>query len=162
MISKYLNISKKYISFKKYSTTTSKKFARCFTAEKDSKIDSLETFQSSYISSSDNVNTENGIKAHKPDGWITLDEFKQRRHNLAARIIQFFKQTLNASKQFESIHRHVLLIPASERLFMAGKVPYFYRQNADFRYFTGHLLPDAALLMDIEHDGTQVIFRYIK
>ena len=88
---------------------------------------------------------------HKPDGWITLAEFKYRRKCLAKEIFQFSNQFLSKSKaSHATIRRNLLVIPASERQYMVGKIPYFYRQSTDFRYLTGHLAPDAALLIDVE------------
>ena len=161
MLSKYSRIIIKCGRITKYSTTTSRKFERSIAAQKDGKIDSVGKFQSECVSSFDDSNNEKAVETHKPDGWISLNEFQQRRYNLASKLIQTFKQSLTASQQqTPNIHRHVLLIPASEKQFMVGKIPYFYRQATDFRYLTGHLLPDAALLMNIEHSGTQVIYLY--
>ena len=159
MLSKYSSISIKCGRIKKFSTTNCRNFERCPTAQKEGNIDSVGKFQSGCVSSLHDSKKEKDVETHKPDGWISLNEFQQRRYNLASRIVQTFKQSITASQQqTANIHRHVLLIPASERQFMVGKVPYFYRQATDFRYLTGHLLPDAALLIDIQHGGTQVIF----
>ena len=50
MLSKSINISIKCGVIKKYSTTNSKNFERCFTAQKEGKIDDRSTFQSDYVS----------------------------------------------------------------------------------------------------------------
>ena len=93
---------------------------------------------------------------HKPDGFISITEFKQRRRDLASRIINFYRNSTNLSQQVSNVHRHLLIVPASERQYMVGKIPYFYRQATDFRYLTGHLVPDAALVLDIEHENAKV------
>ena len=91
---------------------------------------------------------------HQPDGWITLAEFKYRRKCLAEEISQVSNQFLSCPKaRHATIRRNLLVIPASERQYMVGKIPYFYRQSTDFRYLTGHLAPDAALLIDMESTG---------
>ena len=94
-------------------------------------------------------------KFHKPDGCINLYEFKRRRKNLASEIIKFYEKSTDISQKSNSAY-HLIIVPAAQRCFMVGKVPYFYRQATNFRYLTGHLLPDAALLIDIEHEGTDV------
>ena len=94
--------------------------------------------------------------SHRPDGWVSLHEFKSRRQDLASAIIQFYKKCTNTSQKSNHTQHHLLIVPASEKQFMVGKVPYFYRQSSDFRYLTGHLLPDAALVLEIEHDEQNV------
>ena len=85
---------------------------------------------------SDNSNYE---KCHKPDGWISLHEFKKRRKNLASAVVEFYQKSTNISQKANAAH-HLIVVPAAQRTFMVGKVPYFYRQATDLRYLTGHLL----------------------
>ena len=113
--------------------------------------------KSDTFAKSECTTAEDQLKFHKPDGWITLNEFKHRRRELASRIIQSFKNaSFNPEEKFGNIHRHLVIVPASEKQYMVGKIPYTYRQSTDFRYLTGHLFPDAALLLDIEYEGKKV------
>lgn len=45
-----------------------------------------------------------------------------------------------------------VVIPASLKKYMTGKIPYFFRQNTDFYYLTGCLEPDSVLVLWTE-DG---------
>ena len=110
----------------------------------------------------------------KPDGWISLTEFKNRRHWLAEKIAKYpikspstnehnfihnkhnFDQLNQSSKLKQDntySHHHLVIIPASERQYMVGKIPHFFRQSTDFRYLTGHVAPEAALILVIETTG---------
>ena len=100
-------------------------------------------------------NNSNNEKCHKPDGWISLHEFKKRRKNLATAIVEFYQKSTNISQKANVAH-HLIVVPAAQRNFMVGKVPYFYRQATDLRYLTGHLLPDSALVIEIEHEENDV------
>lgn len=40
-----------------------------------------------------------------------------------------------------------VIIPASQKKYMTGKIPYFFRQNTDFFYLTGCLEPDTVLVL---------------
>lgn len=42
----------------------------------------------------------------------------------------------------------LVIIPAAERKYMIDKIPYFYRQDTDFRYLTGCLQPDCVLVIE--------------
>ena len=102
------------------------------------------------------TDNSHGENIHRPDGWVSLHEFKSRRQDLASAIIQFYKKCTNTSQNSSTNQHHLIIVPASKKQFMVGKVPYFYRQASDLRYLTGHLLSDAALLIEIEHDGKHV------
>ena len=100
-------------------------------------------------------NNSNYEKCHKPDGWISLHEFKKRRKNLASAIVKFHQKSIDISQKANATN-HLIVVAAAQRSFMVGKVPYFYRQATDLRYLTGHLLPDSALVIEIEHEEKDV------
>ena len=114
------------------------------------------TYFDHYVNRNDVAAYSYDDKCHLPDGWISLHEFKTRRNKLASSIIKFHEKSTNISPKGDAAHHHLLIIPASQKSFMVGKVPYFYRQATDFRYLTGHLLPEAALVLEIENDGQNV------
>jgi len=114
------------------------------------------TYFDHYVNRSDDTAYSYDDKFHRPDGCISLHEFKIRRNKLTSAIIKFHEKSTNISQKRNAAHHHLLIIPASQKSFMVGKVPYFYRQATDFRYLTGHLLPEAALVLEIEHDGQNV------
>ena len=66
---------------------------------------------------------------------ILKTEFKQRRINLI--------ENLQKKKTGSSI----LIIPSARKQFMIDKIPYFFRQDTDFRYLTGCLQPDNVLVI---------------
>ena len=142
---------------KKYSTSSCTKFKHCLIRPK---ISEDETFRAnpSNISTPSNVSDpKDAMPIHKPDGFISLAEFKARRYSVASRLLNFSKRLMNNSRtNLETIHHHLLIIPSSQRRYMVGKIPYLFRQATDFRYLTGHLVADAALILEIEHDGIKV------
>ncbi|XP_051158781.1 xaa-Pro aminopeptidase 3-like isoform X2 [Leptopilina boulardi] len=66
---------------------------------------------------------------------IQLEEFKTRRSKLMEQILLNDKLT------------HIVIIPSSTTLYMTEKIPYVYRQNSDFLYFTGCQEPDSCLII---------------
>ncbi|XP_073993281.1 xaa-Pro aminopeptidase 3 isoform X2 [Rhodnius prolixus] len=55
--------------------------------------------------------------------------------------------------KFKSGIFQVILVPSSPIHYMTEKIPYVFRQNTDFRYLTGCLEPDSALLIVIESEN---------
>lgn len=48
---------------------------------------------------------------------------------------------------FDNILKLQVIIPAAEKKYMTGKIPYFFRQNSDFFYLTGCLEPESVLVL---------------
>lgn len=70
---------------------------------------------------------------------ILLDDFKTRRNNLVEKIL---RDAQNASDK-----THVMIIPSASKVYMSEKIPYVFRQNTDFLYFTGCQEPDSVLAL---------------
>ncbi|CAD6216369.1 GSCOCG00004524001-RA-CDS [Cotesia congregata] len=75
---------------------------------------------------------------------IKLDEFKTRRTKLADYIIKNFSP--------KDANSHIVIIPSASKVYMSDKIPYVFRQNSDFLYFTGCQEPDSVLVMTIDSD----------
>ena len=144
-------------AMKRYSTTSCAKFKHCLMRPKISK-DETSSVNSNNSSTPSNIShPKDAMPIHKPDGFISLEEFKFRRYSVASRLLKFSKRLINNSQtNLKTIHHHLLIIPSSQRRYMVGKIPYLFRQATDFRYLTGHLVPDAAIILEIEHDGVKV------
>ena len=78
---------------------------------------------------------------------IKLSEFKERRDKLVGRILsdEYVNKNLGNS--------HVILIPSSSTVYMSDKIPYVFRQNSDFLYFTGCQEPDSILMISATADS---------
>lgn len=90
-------------------------------------------------------------------------EFAERRERLMERIakhcVDFKRPQRNMVNstypQANSVKFHLIvsfsiaqvIIPASPKKYMTGKIPYFFRQNTDFFYLTGCLEPDSVLVL---------------
>lgn len=70
---------------------------------------------------------------------MQLEEFKKRRSKLMEKILinNYADKSLN----------HIVIIPSSTTLYMTEKIPYVFRQNSDFLYFTGCQEPDSCLIL---------------
>lgn len=74
---------------------------------------------------------------------ISLQEFKRRRSKLVESI------RTNAKNE----HRQqIVVIPASSKIYMSDKIPYVFRQNTDFLYFSGCQEPDSILVLTSKED----------
>ncbi|XP_055681237.1 xaa-Pro aminopeptidase 3 [Lutzomyia longipalpis] len=78
---------------------------------------------------------------------ITKDELKQRRRNLLESIAR------NRSRKENTQTDHIIIIPSATKKYISDKIPYVFRQNSDFRYFSGCLEPDSVLLMHLDGSG---------
>lgn len=77
---------------------------------------------------------------------IQLCEFKKRRNKLIENIISHAYIT-NLAKS------HIVIIPSSSKVYMSGKIPYVFRQNTDFLYFTGCQEPNSILIITIKNEN---------
>ena len=77
---------------------------------------------------------------------IQLDEFKRRRCKLMESI-HLQAHAANIGKP------HILIIPSSSKVYMSDKIPYVFRQNTDFLYFTGCQEPDSILVITAKNEN---------
>ncbi|XP_063983460.1 xaa-Pro aminopeptidase 3-like isoform X1 [Diachasmimorpha longicaudata] len=83
---------------------------------------------------------------------IKLHEFKERRAKLVEKIITEGYVGKTSSK-------HIMIIPSSSKVYMSDKIPYVFRQNTDFMYFSGCQEPDCTLVITVNGDNhTTAIF----
>ncbi|KYN36963.1 putative Xaa-Pro aminopeptidase 3 [Trachymyrmex septentrionalis] len=76
---------------------------------------------------------------------ISLQELKRRRSKLVECV------TLMANAK--NVHRQqIVVIPASSKVYMSDKIPYVFRQNTDFLYFSGCQEPDSILVLTCRKD----------
>lgn len=47
----------------------------------------------------------------------------------------------------------IVIIPSASKVYMSDKIPYVFRQNSDFLYFTGCQEPDSVLLLTVTGDS---------
>uniref|UniRef100_A0A1B6CRT2 Aminopeptidase P N-terminal domain-containing protein n=1 Tax=Clastoptera arizonana TaxID=38151 RepID=A0A1B6CRT2_9HEMI len=73
---------------------------------------------------------------------LEMDEFAVRRQNLVNQILRTSTDS-----------QHMVVIPSSQRMYMTEKIPYLFRQNTDFLYFTGCLEPDSALVITATNEN---------
>lgn len=74
---------------------------------------------------------------------ISLQEFKRRRSKLIESIMTNNK---NAHRQ------QIVVVPASSKVYISDKIPYVFRQNTDFLYFSGCQEPDSVLVLTCKAD----------
>ena len=70
---------------------------------------------------------------------ISAAEYAHRRERLVNRIVdtQFFKRD----------NDHVIIVPGTNQKYMTKNIPYKFKQNTDFHYFTGFLEPDCCMVL---------------
>eukprot|EP00096_Caligus_rogercresseyi_P013873 TRINITY_DN6467_c0_g1_i1.p1 TRINITY_DN6467_c0_g1~~TRINITY_DN6467_c0_g1_i1.p1 ORF type:complete len:473 (-),score=64.06 TRINITY_DN6467_c0_g1_i1:215-1633(-) len=78
---------------------------------------------------------------------LTFQEFLDRRQRL---VELFFKN---------GFERGLLVLPGACTTYMSDKIPYLFRQNTDFRYFTGCLEPLSALTIDLSNSKSTLFLR---
>ncbi|XP_076161817.1 xaa-Pro aminopeptidase 3 isoform X2 [Ptiloglossa arizonensis] len=77
---------------------------------------------------------------------IQLHEFKKRRSKLMESIVSCTYVT-NCEKS------HIVIIPSSSKVYMSNEIPYVFRQNTDFLYFTGCQEPDSILVITAKKEN---------
>ncbi|XP_019886845.1 xaa-Pro aminopeptidase 3 isoform X2 [Ooceraea biroi] len=71
---------------------------------------------------------------------ISLQELGRRRSKLV--------ESVTLETRAKNVHRQqIVIIPASTTVYMSDKIPYVYRQNTDFLYFSGCREPDSVLVL---------------
>lgn len=83
---------------------------------------------------------------------ISLQELKRRRSKLV--------ENITLETYVKNAHRqHIVVIPASSKVYMSDKIPYVFRQNTDFLYFSGCQEPDSILVLVCKEDkSSSVLF----
>ncbi|XP_046416509.1 xaa-Pro aminopeptidase 3-like [Neodiprion virginianus] len=81
---------------------------------------------------------------------IPLEDFKKRRNSLMEKVLKdAFLAKISTN--------HILIIPSASKVYMSEKIPYVFRQNTDFLYFTGCQEPDSVLVMTSKGDNCSSI-----
>ncbi|XP_012253485.2 xaa-Pro aminopeptidase 3-like [Athalia rosae] len=78
---------------------------------------------------------------------ILLEDFKHRR----SKLIENIQKDSSLSQMPD--RTHLLIIPSASKVYMSEKIPYVFRQNTDFLYFTGCQEPDSVLVMTVNNDN---------
>ncbi|XP_031844145.2 xaa-Pro aminopeptidase 3 [Nomia melanderi] len=81
---------------------------------------------------------------------IQLYEFRDRRTRLMETIVS----RANIRNKATS---HIIVIPSSSKVYMSDKIPYVFRQNTDFLYFTGCQEPDSILVITAKNENFATI-----
>lgn len=85
-----------------------------------------------------------GSLTGKPGRQVTpgfsLEEYKDRRNKLIDKVLSYSKSRQRLDPGFANVASHLIVIPSARRSYMVEKIPYFFRQDSDFRYFTGIIL----------------------
>lgn len=79
---------------------------------------------------------------------VSKEEIMERRTRLMQSIQRF---SLNLDPKLK---RHTVIIPSANKKYMSDKIPYVFRQNSDFYYYTGCLEPESVLVLHIDEDGS--------
>lgn len=87
------------------------------------------------------------LKDDEVNVGITKSEFIARRENLASRILENLGRNKNT----------LVILPSTRKKFMIDHIPYFFRQDTDFRYLTGCLQPETVLVLEITKDSCRSI-----
>lgn len=83
---------------------------------------------------------------------IHRDEFKHRRTKLMENI----KKNVTTNDPYRS---QFVIIPSSSKVYMSDKIPYVFRQNTDFLYFSGCQEPNTILVLTAVGDTfTSILF----
>lgn len=72
---------------------------------------------------------------------LTPKEFQKRRLKLMELIIK------NSQKAAVMSSNHLVILPASSKVFMSHNIPYTFRQSTDFLYFSGFKEPDSVIVL---------------
>ncbi|KAH8270728.1 hypothetical protein KR044_012691 [Drosophila immigrans] len=80
---------------------------------------------------------------------VELREFQTRRQSLMQGL-QAYAESFGDEFNGHASKNHMLVIGASAKKYMSGKIPYVFRQSSDFYYLTGCLEPDSILVLTID------------
>lgn len=86
------------------------------------------------------------IKNREVIPGIRLDELKQRRNKLMQNII-------SRAYDAASNKSHIIILPSASKSYMSDKIPYVFRQNTDFLYFSGCQEPDSILAITAKNEN---------
>lgn len=82
---------------------------------------------------------------------ITSEEISYRRLQLIETIRAY------SLTNFPSVKTHLIVIPSGVKKYISSSIPYVFRQNSDFIYFTGCLEQDSVLMMEISEKSHKSI-----
>ncbi|KAJ6637107.1 Xaa-Pro aminopeptidase 3 [Pseudolycoriella hygida] len=85
---------------------------------------------------------------------ITAEEIQGRRNRLMENIQKY---DYNLHKKYST---HLIVIPSASKKYMSDKIPYVFRQNSDFLYFTGCQEPESVLVLyiDANQNSKSILF----
>lgn len=72
---------------------------------------------------------------------MTKTEFYDRRSRLVQGAMEMYKGV-------KSVKDHLFIFPSSSTTYMTNDIPYVFRQNTDFLYFSGFQEPDSILIIE--------------
>nr|XP_033339039.1 xaa-Pro aminopeptidase 3-like [Megalopta genalis] len=81
---------------------------------------------------------------------IQLNEFKSRRIKLMESIF-LHDSVANVDGS------HIVIIPSASKVYISDKIPYVFRQNTDFLYFTGCQDPDSVLVITAKNENFSTV-----
>ena len=84
---------------------------------------------------------------------VLKSEFRTRREKITESLMEE-KISCNNGQAGD---KHLLILPAAKRQYMVDKIPYFYRQDTDFRYLTGCLQPDTVLVIEFARNWSKSV-----
>lgn len=74
---------------------------------------------------------------------ISLDEIVNRRHELMETIKAY------SHVNHPTFKNHLIVIPSASKKYISASIPYVFRQNTDFLYFSGCLENDSILVLEV-------------
>lgn len=78
---------------------------------------------------------------------LVQNEFQARRYALAEKLATH-SPILGLPDESKWVGReHLVIIPSAQRRYMVDKIPYIFRQATDFRYLTGSLSHNSAIVL---------------
>jgi len=84
------------------------------------------------------------LKKGEVNVGITRTEFQHRRQKLVEKILGNNKLS----------GRGLIILPSARKKYMIDQIPYFFRQDTDFRYLTGCLQPNSILAIEFTESSS--------
>jgi Xaa-Pro aminopeptidase len=82
---------------------------------------------------------------------ITLEEINYRRIQLME-TVKAYSQT-----NYPNVKNHLVIIPSATKKYISASIPYVFRQNSDFIYFSGCLEQDSILALEVSEKSMKSI-----
>ncbi|KAG5683565.1 hypothetical protein PVAND_012838 [Polypedilum vanderplanki] len=91
------------------------------------------------------------LKAGEIVQGITSDEISYRRIQLMETIKAY------SAANYPNVKNHLVVIPSATKKYISASIPYVFRQNSDFVYFSGCLEPDSILALEVSEKSMKSI-----